>query len=97
MKIDLNGADASNLSSVTSTQRGAAESAAAAIVADAQIGEDQATLSSDSASISNLTAKAMQSPEVREDRIEALRQAIQNGSYQIDPKKIAEAMVRQSE
>lgn len=98
MKVDLNGIDSSTLSNVTSTQRGqTAAAATSAIQAESEIGEDKATLSSDSASVDALTAKALQSSEVRQDKIEALRQAVKNGSYKIEPDKIAEAMIRQSE
>lgn len=98
MKVDLNGTDASTLSSITSTQHGqAAASAVSGTGAEPEIGEDKATLSSDSASIEALTAKALQSTEVRQDKVEALRQAIQNGTYKLEPDKIAEAMIRQSQ
>ena len=98
MKVDLNGVDGSTLASVTSTQRGqTAAAAASAVQADSEIGEDKATLSSDAASLDALTAKALQSSEVRQDKIEAIREAIKNGSYKIEPDKIAEAMIRQSE
>lgn len=98
MKVDLNGVDGSTLSSVTSTQHGkTAAAATSAIQADSEIGEDKATLSSGTASVNALTAKALQSSEVRHDKIEALRQAIKDGSYKIEPDKIAEAMIRQSE
>jgi negative regulator of flagellin synthesis FlgM len=98
MKVELNGGDAATLSSISSTQRG--QTAAAAIAgasAEPEVGEDKATLSTDSTNIQALTAKAMESSEVRQERVEALRQAVQNGTYKIEPDKIAEAMIRQSE
>lgn len=98
MKVDLNGVDGSTLSSVNSTQRGqTAAAAASAVQGESEIGEDKATLSSDAASLDALTAKALQSSEVRQDKIDAIREAIKNGSYKIEPDKIAEAMIRQSE
>ena len=98
MKVDLNGAGASTLSSITSTQRGeTAASAVSGTETEPEVGEDKATLSSDSASMQALTAKALQSAEVRQDKVEALRQAIQNGTYKLEPDKIAEAMIRQSQ
>lgn len=98
MKVELNGVDAATLSSVNSTQRGQAAAAAiSGMQADPEVGEDKATLSADSTNIQALTAKAMESREVRQDKIEALRQAVQNGTYKIEPDKIAEAMIRQSE
>jgi negative regulator of flagellin synthesis FlgM len=98
MKVDLNGADASSLSSVTSTQHC---QTVATSVSNAQneagIGEDTANLCSGSANIDALTAKALETSEVRQDKIEALRQAVQSGQYKIEPDKIAQAMILQSE
>ena len=51
--------------------------------------EDTATLSSDSVSISSLTTQAMQTPEIRQDKVDALRQAISSGNYKLDPEQIA--------
>lgn len=97
MKVDLNPVDGATLSSISSTQHGqTATAAASAIAADPEVGEDKTTLSSDSTSIQTLTTKAMESSEVRQDKIEALRQAIKSGQYKIEPDKIAEAMIRQS-
>jgi len=98
MKVDLNGPDASSLSSVTSPQQGQGATQAVSVPdADPGVGEDKATLSADAASIKALTAKALETSAVRQDKIDALRQAIQNGEYKIEPDKIAEAMIRQSE
>jgi flagellar biosynthesis anti-sigma factor FlgM len=41
-----------------------------------------------------LQAQALATPEVRQDKIQTLRDAIRNGSYEIDPAKIADAMLR---
>ena len=96
MKVDLNGQDGSTLSSVTLPQH---EKPATAPVSatdiDLQIGEDRATLSGDS--VAALAARALASGEIRQDKVEALRQAIENGEYRIEPSLIAEAMIRQSE
>jgi negative regulator of flagellin synthesis FlgM len=57
---------------------------------------DGATFSAGSASVSGLAAQALAAPEVRQDRVEALREAIRNGSYQVDPAKIADAMLNEA-
>ena len=57
---------------------------------------DGATFSAGSASVGSLEARALASPEIRTDRVEALRNAINNGSYQIDPGKIADAMLNEA-
>jgi len=59
--------------------------------------EDKATLSTDKASVDALAAQALSSPEIRQDKVEALRQAIQSGQYKIDVDGIAEAVIRESQ
>ncbi len=58
--------------------------------------EDRATLSADSVSISSLAAKALKSPAMRQDKIDVLRQAVNSGQYQIEPSRIAAAIVDES-
>jgi flagellar biosynthesis anti-sigma factor FlgM len=103
MKVDLNGPDLSSLSELTSTNVTSAQqgqvvsSQVPGSPVEPAIGEDTATLSADRFNPQSLTAKALESSEVRQDKVEALRQAIQNGDYKIEPDKIAEAMIRNSE
>ena len=60
-------------------------------------GEDaSAGVSADSSSLSALTAQAMATPEVRQDRVDALRDAVRNGNYLLDPLQIANAMLREA-
>lgn len=97
MQVDLNGLDPTTLSSVTSTQQGkTAPTPVSDADADQTVGEDTATLSVGT-DTKALAAKALESPETRQDKIEALRQAVQNGIYKIEPDKIAEAMIRDSQ
>jgi len=58
--------------------------------------EDKASLSVDALSVSSLEAKALNAPEVRQDKVEALRQAIQNGDYKVEAEKIAQAILEQN-
>ena len=44
-------------------------------------------------SLSALATRAMETPEVRQDKIDALRQSITSGQYQMDPNESAEAML----
>lgn len=55
-------------------------------------GEDQAELSGAHAQVQALVAQASQLPEVRAERVHALRQAIQDGHYQSIPEKVAGAL-----
>jgi len=58
--------------------------------------QDQTSFSSESMSISSLAAQALQTPEIRQDRVASLKAAISNGTYAIEPGKIAEAMLNAS-
>ena len=50
--------------------------------------------SGDTVRLSALSAQVLQFPEVRQDKVESLRQQIASGEYKIDPKKIADAMLK---
>jgi flagellar biosynthesis anti-sigma factor FlgM len=36
---------------------------------------------------------ALNTPAIRQDKVDSLTQAVQNGEYELDPAKIASAMV----
>ena len=55
--------------------------------------EDHATLVSDKGSVSSLVSAAMSSPEIRDEKVAGLQQSIANGTYQLDPAKIAASMI----
>jgi len=94
VKIDLNNLDKSTLDSISSTQRNAAP--APPVASDPVHGdEDAATFSGNNTSAASLVAKALESTPLRADKIEALRQAVQNGTYQVDTREIADAMIRE--
>jgi flagellar biosynthesis anti-sigma factor FlgM len=97
VKVDLNGQDVSTLSSVTMPQREQPPATVSDPDTDPQIGEDTATLSSERVNATALTARVLASNEIRQDKVEALRQAIQKGDYRIEPSQIAAAMIWQSE
>lgn len=59
-------------------------------------GEDRTTLAFDHANISALVNQAMSSPEVRQDKVDALRQAVSSGEYKVDAGKVADAMLPES-
>jgi flagellar biosynthesis anti-sigma factor FlgM len=42
---------------------------------------------------SSSVSTAMNSPEIREDKVDSLTQAISSGQYELDPGKIAASMV----
>jgi len=53
---------------------------------------DQARLSVDHATIKSLKSKLDNVPEVRSEKVEALRQAIQEGQYSVTAEQVAGAM-----
>jgi flagellar biosynthesis anti-sigma factor FlgM len=56
------------------------------------LGQDHAQLSGGHALVQTLAGQAAQLPEVREERVTSLRQAIQSGSYHPSPADVAGAM-----
>jgi len=58
--------------------------------------QDQTSFSSDKTAISSLQSLALQTPEIRQDRVASLKDAIGNGRYALEPDKIAAAMLNQS-
>ncbi len=56
--------------------------------------EDRTTFSSAGTAIQSLTAEAMSTPPVRQDKVDALRQSVASGEYQLDPASIASAIAK---
>jgi flagellar biosynthesis anti-sigma factor FlgM len=54
--------------------------------------QDKAQLSVDSARIEQLKAALSSVPEVRQERVDALRQAMSNGTYQVTDQQLADAI-----
>jgi flagellar biosynthesis anti-sigma factor FlgM len=57
------------------------------------IAEDRTTFHSDSLSVQSLTSQALNSPEIRQDKVDTLRQSVSSGEYQVDAAKTAGAMI----
>jgi len=89
MRIDLTQATASQIASEPGSKPVSAQNINVSDVA----GEDRTTLSSSQQSLSALVSTAMSSPEIRQDRVDSLKQAIDSGKYELDPEKIAASMV----
>ena len=92
MRIDLNHASASQIAAEQNNK--AAVSAKAAVDRDGDGDVDKTSFSSDQDAVSKLASQAMQTSPVRQDKVDALRQSIQNGEYKLDPGKIADAMIK---
>ena len=54
--------------------------------------QDKAQLSVDNGTIQHLKSSLSQVPEIRQDRVDALRQAVSNGSYQISDQQLSDAI-----
>ncbi len=57
------------------------------------LGEDQAQLSGAHLQVQALAAQASQLPEVRQERVSALRQAVESGNYSPSPEQVAGALL----
>ena len=55
-------------------------------------GRDQAQLSVNNDTVQKLKANLSQVPEVRQERVDALRQAVSDGSYQVSDQQLSDAM-----
>jgi flagellar biosynthesis anti-sigma factor FlgM len=54
--------------------------------------QDWTSFHSDNNSVLSLTSQALSSPEVRQGTVDALRQSLNGGQYQLDANKIATAI-----
>jgi flagellar biosynthesis anti-sigma factor FlgM len=54
--------------------------------------QDWTSFHSDTNSVLSLTSQALSSPEVRQGTVDALRQSVNSGQYQVDAAKIAAAI-----
>jgi len=86
------GFDAQNTPAVTNQTVKKSSASSANSVPASQL-QDTQDSSEDHVSLSALATRAMETPEVRQDKIEALRQSITSGQYQMDPTESAEAML----
>jgi len=99
MRIDVNQAaqllpDSSRASAQNPAGAGGVSSASVGnVLSQNQLGLDQAQLSGALARVQELAARAAQLPEVREERVQALRQAMQSGNYRPSPESLAGALV----
>lgn len=82
MRIDLTQATASQIASEPNPKQVSADNIAASELAG---GGDRTTLTSAQQSLSALVSTAMSSPEIRQDRVDSLKQSVSNGTYELDP------------
>lgn len=90
MRIDLYNAAASQIDNQSSSEQVKAQNLAAS---QADHDGDRTTLTSGSGSINALVGQAMNSPEIRQDKVSSLQHQIASGQYKLDPQQIAGAMI----
>ena len=90
MRIDLNQAVASQIANEAAPKQVNAEDFAAINPGNAG---DRTTLTSTQQSLNALVSTAMSSPEIRQEKVDSLTQAVSSGTYKLDPGKIAASMI----
>ncbi|HUD55490.1 MAG TPA: flagellar biosynthesis anti-sigma factor FlgM [Terracidiphilus sp.] len=90
MRIDLTQAAASQSANEPNAKQVGANNGATSVLAG---GEDRTTLTSDTQSLGSLVSTAMNSPEIRQEKVDSLTQAVSSGTYKLDPGKIAASMI----
>lgn len=88
MRIDLNSISLNNVEREEKSKKASGKQSGPTNI------EDKATLSSEALDISSLKAQVHATPEVRHDKVEALRQQVQNGQYKVDADQIAKAILK---
>jgi flagellar biosynthesis anti-sigma factor FlgM len=86
MRIGLNTSDPQATSTEKTNKSGGNSSSNSAAKVQSQPAGDTLTLSA-------LSSKAMESPEIRQQQVDALRQSVSSGQYQPDSNESAEAML----
>lgn len=99
MKIEDQGAfEAARISGVNPVQRtGPAFSLFGAYGLSAAQGADSAALSIQAQELRKFTSQVKNLPDIREDKLQTLKQQLDQGSYQVEPADLAEVMFRMAE
>lgn len=92
MRIDLN-SQTQPLPESNRTSNSSTAASSTASSTNSPLGDDQANLSGSHVQIQSLAAQVLQFPEVRQEKVNALRQVVLNGSYQPTSKQIANALL----
>lgn len=90
MRIDLSQFTTSQIANESNAKKVNSQSLSSDDLAESG---DRTTFSSDSSSVSSLVSKAMSSPEIRQELVGNLKQAVSTGTYKIDANAIAASMV----
>ena len=90
MRIDLSQLTSSQVANEQELKKVSGQQTGASSVSGS---EDRTTFTSDSSTVGPLVSKAMNSPEVRQELVNQLTQAVNSGQYKLDPAAIASSMI----
>jgi flagellar biosynthesis anti-sigma factor FlgM len=90
MKVDLNSLTASQIALDRGTKQVSSGSPGTQAAT-----EDRISFHSDSLSVQSLTSQAMNTPSIRQDKVDALSQSVTSGTYKPEASKTADAMIEQ--
>ena len=93
MKIDVNSLAANQLS----VDRGPKQVSNGSPAGIQSSTEDRTTLRTGTLSVQSLTSQALNTPEIRQDKVDALQQSVSSGQYQVSAKAIASAIIDNGE
>ena len=89
MKVDLNSLAASQIA----LERGAKQVSNGSLNGTQAATEDRISIHSDSLSVKSLTSQALNSPAIRQDKVDQLSHSVANGTYQPDAGSIAGGII----
>jgi len=90
MRVDLTNVAANQIAAEPNPKQVSANQVAASDVSGS---EDRTSFKSDAQSLNSLVSKALSSPEIREEKVASLQQAISSGNYKLDPQAIAGSII----
>lgn len=95
INLDLNNTEAlgNTQSSSNSSASNAAGVASASAQTSSSLGSDRAELSMDHARVAALATQVSNLPEIRQEKVNALSDALQSGEYNVSPEQTAAAML----
>jgi len=97
MKLDLNGIAAiQQLNKSVATSGSGVQDQTTTPATTTTTDVDRTTFHSGPANVRALVSTALASPEIRQDKVDSVRQSIQDGSYKFDAGKVADAMISSS-
>lgn len=95
MKLELNSLSASQQLEKGTTERASSPSTTVTSPASSK-SDDRTTLQSGAQTIQSLVNQALSTPDVRQNKVDAIKQSISSGNFKFDAGKVADAMIADS-